>query len=89
MRRGNMFGPMVIFACLLAFVVMIITFMPMIFGEAEAAVNVTNMSNETHAAYNATSDIVQAGHESMYIVGLIIVAAFVVFGLFLFTRMRF
>lgn len=86
MRRGNMFGPMVIFSCLLAFVILMIAFMPMIFGEAEAAANVSSMDNETRAAYNATSDIVQTGHSMMFIVGLIVVAAFVVFGLFLFTR---
>lgn len=86
MKRGNMFGPMVIFSCLLAFVILIITFMPMIFGEAEAAANVSSMDNETRAAYNATSDIVQTGHSTMFIVGLIVVGAFVVFGLFLFTR---
>ena len=86
MKRGNMFGPMVIFSCLLAFVILIITFMPMIFGEAEAAANVSSMDNETRSAYNATSDIVQTGHSTMFIVGLIVVAAFVVFGLFLFTR---
>ena len=86
MRRGNMFGPMVIFSCLLAFIIMIIVFMPMIFGEAEAAANVSSMDNETRSAYNATSGFVQTGHSMMYIVGLIVVAAFVVFGLFLFTR---
>jgi len=86
MRRGNMFGPMVIFSCLLSFVILMITFMPMIFGEAEAAANVSSMDNETRAVYNATSDIVQTGHSTLYIVGLIIVGAFVVFGLYLFTR---
>jgi hypothetical protein len=84
--KGNAFGPMIIFIALLAFIIMMLTFMPLIFGEAEATANVSGMDNETAAAYEASSGVVVVSHNMMYILGIVVTGAVVVFGLYLAGR---
>jgi ABC-type antimicrobial peptide transport system permease subunit len=81
-----MFGPILIIGFLFVFFVVAIMFSGQIFGNTEAAMNVTNMSNESRDAYNATTGLVQTGMTIFDVMAILVVLAGVIFGVFLVYR---
>lgn len=80
MRRGGYWGPLVVIAILAVFFILAVTAITTIFGHTEAAVNVTNMTNETRENYNITVGMVQTGQITLNGLSYILMAAFVIFG---------
>lgn len=85
-RKGSMFGPVIIIGFLFVFLVVAIMFSSQIFGSTEAAMNVTNMTNESRDAYNATTGLVQTGMMIFDVMAILVVLAGVIFGVFLVYR---
>lgn len=85
-RKGSMFGPVIIIGFLFVFLVVAIMFSSQIFGSTEAAMNVTNMTNETRSAYNATTGLVQTGLTIFDVMAILVVLAGVIFGGFMLVR---
>lgn len=85
-RRSGMFGPILIIGILFVFFVVAIMFSGQIFGNTEAAMNLTNMSNETRDAYNATTGLVQTGMTIFDVMAILVVISGVIFGGFILSR---
>ena len=79
-RGGGPFGPVVMVAFLFAFLVFAIVFAGNIFGSTEEATNVTNMTNSSREAYNATTGLVQTGMTLFDVMAIILVVGCVVGG---------
>jgi len=85
-RKGSMFGPVIIIGFLFVFLVVAIMFSSQIFGSTEAAMNVTNMTNESRDAYNATTGLVQTGMTIFDVMAILVVISGVIFGGFILSR---
>ena len=63
------FAGMIMFAFVIALVMLAIIFTPIIFGSMEPDINLTN--NTTHAVYNATTPIVMSSQLIWWVVGIL------------------
>lgn len=71
-------GILVVGAFVIALFAIAAIFLPVIFGSAEASINLTD--NATHANYNATTSMVVTG-QTMWWVGAILVSLFMIIGI--------
>ena len=79
----NMIGVVVVFAFVIAIIVIAAIFVPIIFGSAEASIDLTN--NTTHMQYNATTSMVMTGQTLLW-VGAILVGLFMLVAVLIWKR---
>lgn len=84
--KKSFIGPLIGVAFLLVFLIVAIVFGTVIFSHAESAANVTNMTNETRQAYNASTTVVQYGFTGFSIIGLLLVTGLCIFGAVLLVK---
>lgn len=85
-RGGGVSGPLIVVGVMILVIVLAVVFGNLIFASAESQVNTSTLSNESHAAYNTTTGMVQGEMTMIQAAGYIFIFALILVVLFLMYR---
>lgn len=85
-RGGGVAGPLIVIGVMILVIVIAVVFGNLIFSSAEEQANLTAISNESYAAYNTTTGMVQGEMTMIQAAGYIFIFALILVVLFLMYR---